>query len=120
MSDVLGLDRQMHEAYHLLLRDRAQTAAGISDRLGISRAQADEILARLAAAGLVEHAPDDPRRLLPVDPRRGLAPLIARRQAQLAAQQHVLSRSREAVAALTAEFTTVRPSAGHPSHSGSA
>ncbi|HZC27366.1 MAG TPA: helix-turn-helix domain-containing protein [Actinopolymorphaceae bacterium] len=113
MSDVLGLDRHMHEAYQLLLRHCAHTATGISHRLGISRTQADETLARLAAAGLVEHAPDDPRRLLPVDPRRGLAPLIARRQAQLTAQQQVLSRSREAVAALTAEFATAQ-GAGPP------
>jgi DNA-binding CsgD family transcriptional regulator len=104
MSDVLGLDRHMHEAYHLLLHESACTAVRISDRLGISRTQADNTLARLVTAGLVAHAPHDPRELVAVDPRRGLAPLIAQRQAALAADRRTLVRSQQAVAELAAAY----------------
>jgi DNA-binding CsgD family transcriptional regulator len=104
MSDVLGLDRHMHEAYHLLLHESACTAVRISDRLGISRTQADNTLARLVTAGLVAHAPHDPREVVAVDPRRGLAPLIAQRQAALAADRRTLVRSQQAVAELAAAY----------------
>ena len=104
MSDVLGLDRHMHEAYHLLLHECACTAARISDRLGISRTQADSTLARLVNAGLVAHASHDPRQLFAVDPRRGLAPLIARRQVELAAHRRALFRCQQAVAELAAAY----------------
>lgn len=105
MADVLGLDRNMHEAYQLLLHEGAACAARVSDRLGIPRAQADAALSRLEAASLIAPAPDNPTRVVPLDPRRGLAPLIARRQAQLIAKRHELSRSQEAFAALTAAYT---------------
>ncbi|MEQ4210290.1 LuxR C-terminal-related transcriptional regulator [Actinopolymorpha sp. B9G3] len=105
MSDVLGLDRSMREAYHLLLQGNVSTAARMTERLGISRAQGDRVVARLVAAGLAAASPEDPSRLIPLDPRRGLGPSIARRQAKLLAQQHELSRSQEAFAALVAAYT---------------
>src|SRR4051812_10496268 len=97
MSDVLGLDRDMHEAYHALLRERACTAADLCERLGMSPARAGAALDRLMAAGLVatvaagtphprRAAPQParaPRRWVPLDPRHSLAPLLARRQARL-------------------------------------
>lgn len=106
MSDVLGLDRNMREAYHLLLQGNVSTAVRMTERLGISRAQGDRVVARLTAAGLVAVSPEDPARLVPLDPRRGLGPTIARRQAKLLAQQHELSRSQEAFAALVAAYTS--------------
>ena len=105
MSDVLGLDGHMYEAYQLLLHERLSSPARVSARLGISRSQADATLARLAAASLVAPSPVDPTQLAPLDPRRGLAPVIAHRQAQLIAQQQELSRSQEAFAALAAAYT---------------
>lgn len=134
MSDVLGLDRQMHEAYRVLLDQRECTSAEVADRLGISRPIAEQTLQRLAAAGLVTPArPSDPTSsnatmstngtngtngtstngaihevvaLTPVDPRRTLGPLLARKQAQIAAQQQELARAHEAVAALASAYST--------------
>jgi DNA-binding NarL/FixJ family response regulator len=105
MSDVLGLDRSMREAYHLLLQGNVSTAARMAERLGISRAQTDQVVVRLTAAGLVAELPEDAGRLVPLDPRRGLGPSLARRQAKLLAQQHELSRSQEAFATLVAAYT---------------
>ncbi|WP_020578030.1 helix-turn-helix transcriptional regulator [Actinopolymorpha alba] len=104
MSDVLGLDRQMREAYHTLVRERACTAVQVSERLGIPRARAEEALDRLVAAGLVAPSPGEPRLLVPRDPRQSLGPLIAHRQASLIAAQQELIRSQEALAALTSVY----------------
>ncbi|GAB3426529.1 helix-turn-helix transcriptional regulator [Flindersiella endophytica] len=143
MSDVLGLDRQMHEAYRVLLDQRECTTAEVADRLGISRPVAEQTLQRLAAAGLVTPArpsgtispagnaasngshstttsnpvtsispgntngsTHDVVALTPVDPRRTLGPLLARKQAQIAAQQQELARAHEAVQALASAYST--------------
>jgi DNA-binding CsgD family transcriptional regulator/sugar-specific transcriptional regulator TrmB len=149
MSDVLGLDRQMHEAYRVLLDQRECTTAEVADRLGISRPLAEQTLQRLAAAGLVTPArpsstasaasnaasngsrststisttttsnpaaslspsttngsTHDVVALTPVDPRRTLGPLLARKQAQIAAQQQELARAHEAVAAMASAYST--------------
>lgn len=57
MSDVLGLDRDMHEAYHALLRERACTAADLCERLGMSPVRAGAALDRLMAAGWSPQSP---------------------------------------------------------------
>lgn len=110
MSDVLGLDRYMHEAYRVLLKQRECTTNDVADRLGISRPQAEQTLARLTAAGLAAttHTADSVQKteaVVPLDPRRSLAPLLGRKQAQLAAQQQELARAHEAVASLAAAYS---------------
>src|SRR5690606_30570775 len=112
MSDVLGLDRYMHEAYRVLLKHRECTTNDVADRLGISRPQAEQTLARLTAAGLAAttHSTDSVKKteaVVPLDPRRSLAPLLGRKQAQLAAQQQELARAHETVASLAAENPAV-------------
>src|SRR5690606_2262864 len=88
------------------------TTNDVADRLGISRPQAEQTLARLTAAGLAAttHSTDSVKKteaVVPLDPRRSLAPLLGRKQAQLAAQQQELARAHEAVASLAAEYSAV-------------
>lgn len=119
MSDVLGLDRDMHEAYHALLRERTCTAADLCERLGMSPARAGAALDRLMAAGLVatvaaggprppRAAPQParaPRRWVPLDPRHSLAPLLARRQARLIARQQEFARTQSALGQLASAYS---------------
>lgn len=116
MSDVLGLDRQMHEAYRVLIEERECSAADVADRLGVTRSFAEQTLQRLAAAGLIapangsaaaDQATDSASpTVVAIDPRQSLGPLLARKQAQLAAQQQELARAHDAVAALAAAYCT--------------
>jgi sugar-specific transcriptional regulator TrmB/DNA-binding CsgD family transcriptional regulator len=109
MWEVLGLDRQMRETYRMLLREQVCTAADVSERLGLSWSQAEDALDRLAAAGLAVPMPEAPHRIIPVDPQRSFGPLLARRQAEVAARQQELARTQEAVLTLVAAFSTREP-----------
>ncbi|HEY6738292.1 MAG TPA: helix-turn-helix domain-containing protein, partial [Actinopolymorphaceae bacterium] len=104
MPDILGLDRYMHEAYRILVRERQCTAARVAAHLGISRPDAEETLRRLETVGLAAQCGDDPRQLVPVDPQHTLGAALAKRQAKLLAEQQEVSKVRDAVSALASLF----------------
>lgn len=117
MPDAIGLDQYMREAYRILVRERECTTEQVAAQLGIPCLDARKTVERLAAVGLAATAPtssDEHQRLVPLDPQRTLAVKLARKQAELKAEQQELSRARESVASLVAEFTGSEATATDP------
>ncbi|MFI0262744.1 helix-turn-helix domain-containing protein [Streptomyces sp. NPDC017056] len=102
----LGVDPTAERVYRALLAQPHAEPAELACRTGIAEEEVDRSLDRLAGLALVRPSAEHPRRLYAVSPRLGMDILLARQQAELAAQQQRVEESRAAAARLVSEFAT--------------
>ncbi|MFH9423526.1 helix-turn-helix domain-containing protein [Streptomyces sp. NPDC017529] len=107
----LGVDPRAERVYRALLAQPHAEPAELACRTGISEEEVDRSLNRLAGLALVRPSAEHPRRLYAVSPRLGMDILLARQQAELAAQQQRVEESRAAAARLVSECATHQHSA---------
>ncbi|ANW18745.1 helix-turn-helix transcriptional regulator [Streptomyces clavuligerus] len=114
MLTGLGLSAAAESVYRaMLLHPRAGVAA-IAATTGDSEAEVREALDELSELALVRASAEDEGRLRVVSPDIGMEILMARRQAELAAEQQRLEASRAAAAQLISEYAELRPATPHP------
>jgi DNA-binding CsgD family transcriptional regulator len=105
MLAQLGLDSTTESVYRdLLAAPRDGGIAAMAVRLALSEEQVREALTRLSELALVRTSSEDPTRMHAISPHIGMELLLARQQAEMAAQQQRIEASRAAAARLISEF----------------
>lgn len=110
MLSQLGIDSVTEAVYRTML---ARPQGGIPDwaaRLGLSDSEVRRALTRLSELALVRVSTEDHSMIHPVNPLLALDALVARQQADLAAQAEQVEASKAAVAELIAEYSQQHPS----------
>ncbi|MFK8849430.1 helix-turn-helix domain-containing protein [Streptomyces sp. Ac-502] len=102
----LGVEPATESVYRALLAHPHASAAELAARTGMTGQEAERALGRLAGLALAHPSTERPGRLYAVSPRLGMDILLARQQAELAAQQQRVEESRAAAARLVSEFAT--------------
>ncbi|MFJ3310454.1 LuxR C-terminal-related transcriptional regulator [Streptomyces sp. NPDC086549] len=102
MLQTLGLDTASELAYRAMIRHPQDSLPELADRLGVSLRDVRKALDRLSELALVNAAPN-PSGFRAVNASIGMELLLARQQAELAAQQERIEASRAAAAQLIAE-----------------
>ncbi|MFE5538764.1 LuxR C-terminal-related transcriptional regulator [Streptomyces sp. NPDC056492] len=101
----LGLSATTEAVYRGLLAHPQDGVLDLADRLGLAEAEARSALDQLSELALVRSSAEDPGQLRAVSPRLGMEVLLARQQADLAAQQQRVEAARAAAAELIAEYS---------------
>ncbi|MFD9791969.1 LuxR C-terminal-related transcriptional regulator [Streptomyces sp. NPDC059070] len=114
MLTELGLDAAAESVYRAMLADPAGGVADIVARAGLPEHEVCAALDVLSELALVQPSADHEGGLRAVSPDLGMEILMARQQAELAAQQHRLEASRAVAAQLIAEYADLRPTAASP------
>jgi DNA-binding CsgD family transcriptional regulator/sugar-specific transcriptional regulator TrmB len=114
MLTALGLDSAAETVYRAMLRHPAAGVADLAAAVGVPEEDVRDALDTLSELALVRPAAGDAGRLRAVSPDIGMEILMARQQAQLAAQQERLEASRAAAAQLISEYAELRPATSHP------
>ncbi|MFE6867233.1 helix-turn-helix domain-containing protein [Kitasatospora sp. NPDC057692] len=114
MLTALGLDTAAEAVYRVMLAHPDDGVAAVAHRLGQSEQQVRAALDRLSELALLRPSAERQGELRAVSPDIGMEILMARQQAELAAQQMRVEASRAAAAELIAEYAQLRPAAGHP------
>ncbi|MFJ8085637.1 helix-turn-helix domain-containing protein [Streptomyces sp. NPDC096205] len=114
MLTTLGLDPVVETVYRAMLRHPAAGVVALADAVGLPEEELRRALDTLSELALVRPAAGDAGRLRAVSPDIGMEILMARQQAQLAAQQQRLEASRAAAAQLISEYAELRPASSHP------
>ncbi|MFD5618566.1 helix-turn-helix domain-containing protein [Streptomyces yangpuensis] len=114
MLTELGLDARAEAVYRAMLMEPGSGVAALAGAVGIGEGDVREALDLLSELALVQPSADDSGRLRAVSPDIGMEILMARGQAELAAQQQRLEASRAAAARLISEYSELRPAARHP------
>lgn len=109
MLASLGLNKLTEEVYLAMLSHPGHGVAEITRLLDRTEHDVREALDELHELSLVRPSGQD--RLHVVTPELGMEALLARQQADLAAQQQRVEASRAAAAQLIAQFADVRPAA---------
>ncbi|MEU6576281.1 helix-turn-helix transcriptional regulator [Streptomyces sp. NPDC046805] len=104
MLDLLGLDSQTEAVYRAMLAHPQDGVEDLVSRLGMPAQEIRDALDRLSELALVRISTEDPSQLHAVSPHLGMEILLARQQAELAAQQQRVEASRAAAARLISEF----------------
>lgn len=110
----LGLDGTAEAVYRIMLVRPQLGERDIARSLELSEPEVREALERLGELTLVRPSYEFPHRLRAVPPAAGMEVLVARRQAELAADQQRLEASREAAARLVADFASLAPAVSGP------
>jgi DNA-binding CsgD family transcriptional regulator/sugar-specific transcriptional regulator TrmB len=110
----LGLESEAEAVYRGMLAHPAEGVAALCERLGLSDDAVRRGLDRLSELALVRPSYEEPGRLRAVSPDVGMEILLARQQAELAAQQQRVESSRAAAALLIAEYAELRPATAAP------
>ncbi|MQT04393.1 helix-turn-helix domain-containing protein [Streptomyces jumonjinensis] len=108
MLDQLGLDPAAESVYRELLASPDSGVAALATRLALSEHEVREALTKLSELALVRVSTEDSTRMHAVSPHIGMEILLARQQAEIAAQQQRIETSRVAAARLISEFTHYR------------
>ncbi|MFH8218444.1 LuxR C-terminal-related transcriptional regulator [Streptomyces sp. NPDC018057] len=103
MRPVLGLDPIAESVYREMLVHPLEGVAALAERTGHSVEDVREACDRLSELTLVQPSGEHGGRLRAIAPDLGMEVLIARQQAELAAQQAQLEASRAAAVRLIAE-----------------
>ncbi|GAA1192028.1 DNA-binding CsgD family transcriptional regulator [Kitasatospora gansuensis] len=114
MLTTLGLDSTSEAVYRAMLAHPQDGVTALSERL---RRPEDEIrrsLDTLSELALLRPSGERAGALRAVSPDIGMEILMARQQAELAAQQLRIEASRAAAAQLIAEYADLRPATSHP------
>ncbi|MFD9379377.1 LuxR C-terminal-related transcriptional regulator [Streptomyces sp. NPDC059999] len=114
MLTTLGLDAASESVYRAMLADPSGGVAELVARTGQSEHSVRDALDLLSELALVRPSAEREGRLRAVSPDIGMEILMARQQAELAAQQQRLEASRAAAAQLIAEYADLRPAASSP------
>ncbi|MFB8243350.1 LuxR C-terminal-related transcriptional regulator [Kitasatospora purpeofusca] len=114
MLAVLGLDTTSEAVYRAMLAHPREGVTGLAASLGLPQDEIRRSLDRLSTLALIRPSYDRAGELRAVSPEVGLELLMARQQAELAAQQLRIEASRSAAAQLIAEYADLTPAVGHP------
>ncbi|MEV8100329.1 helix-turn-helix transcriptional regulator [Kitasatospora sp. NPDC085879] len=113
MLEILGLDQEAERLYRLMLAHPHDGVVELSQRFAAPPAQIRRLLDRLSGLALVHPAAQEGEfpgtGFRPVPPEVAMELLLARQQADLAAQQLKIEASRAAAARLIAECSALRP-----------
>ncbi|MFR9799989.1 helix-turn-helix domain-containing protein [Streptomyces sp. MS06] len=104
MLDALGLDTVTDAVYRMMLTHPDDGVTDLCDRLGLTEQALYTALTRLSEMALVRRASGDSQRMHAVRPHLAMEILLARKQAEVAAQQQQLEESRAAAVRLISEF----------------
>ncbi|WP_031009943.1 helix-turn-helix domain-containing protein [Streptomyces sp. NRRL F-5727] len=113
MLSALGLDTMAEAVYRAMLADPRGGVAALAARVGATEQQVRDGLDVLSELALVRPSADSGG-LRAVSPDLGMEVLMARQQAQIAAQQQRLEASRAAAAQLISEYADLRPAGASP------
>ncbi|GGT02477.1 MULTISPECIES: helix-turn-helix domain-containing protein [Streptomyces] len=111
MLDVLGLDAATDAVYREMLAHPDDGVTELCRRTGLAEGAVHTALDRLSEMALIRPASGDARRLHAVRPHLAMEILLARKQAEVAAQQQQLEESRAAAVRLISEFAGDDPEA---------
>ncbi|PBC79126.1 regulatory LuxR family protein [Streptomyces sp. TLI_235] len=114
MLTALGLDTASEAVYRAMLAHPREGVTALAERLGLDRAEVRRSLDLLSELALIRPSYERDGELCAVAPDVGMELLMARQQAELAAQQLRIEASRAAAAQLIAEFSAIGPSASGP------
>jgi DNA-binding CsgD family transcriptional regulator/sugar-specific transcriptional regulator TrmB len=114
MLGTLGLDHTSEAVYRSLLAYPNEGVAELSLRLGEPEEAVRLALDMLSELALLRPSHDREGQLRAVSPQVGMELLMARQQADLAAQQLRIEASRVAAAQLIAEYADVQSPGSHP------
>ncbi|MFH9575347.1 LuxR C-terminal-related transcriptional regulator [Streptomyces sp. NPDC017230] len=112
MLGLLGLDASAEEVYRAMLEHRGKGVAELAEVLGRPERDIRSALDRLHELSLVRSSHAEA--LHAVSPELGMEVLLARQQAELAAQQQRVEASRAVAARLIAQFADQGTSARQP------
>ncbi|MFC8716620.1 LuxR C-terminal-related transcriptional regulator [Kitasatospora sp. NPDC057198] len=115
MLDALGLDAEAEAVYRRMLADPRAGIAALALGSGLSEERVRGGLDRLEALALVQPSAREESGFRAVGPETAMELLLARQQAELAAQQLRVEASRAAAAQLIAECSALRPAAADAS-----
>lgn len=114
MLATLGLDATAEAVYRTMLARPRDGVRAIADQLGVTEAEIRTSLDLLSELALIRPSYEREGELHAVPPEVGMEILMARQQAELAAQQLRIESSRAAAAQLIAEFADLSPAASSP------
>ncbi|SEP09352.1 LuxR C-terminal-related transcriptional regulator [Actinacidiphila rubida] len=112
MLETLGLSAEAAAVYQVMLSHPAADVAGLAGASGLTPAQVHDCLDELGQYMLVRASGEHPGQLRAVSPEIGLADMITRQEADLAARQAHLAASRAAVTRMVAERADHRTTQG--------
>ncbi|WP_225827961.1 LuxR C-terminal-related transcriptional regulator [Streptomyces naphthomycinicus] len=111
MLDALGLDPVTDAVYRAMLAHPDDGVSELCGRTSLAEGAVHAALDRLSEMALIRPASGDTRRLHAVRPHLAMQILLARKQAEVAAQQQQLEESRAAAVRLISEFAGEDPGA---------
>ncbi len=114
MLGTLGLDAASEAVYRSMLAHPQDGVAELVHRLELPESAVRQALDTLSELSLLRPSHDRQGELRAVSPDVGMELLMARQQADLAAQQLRIEASRAAAAQLIAEYADLRPASTHP------
>ncbi|MFD7258115.1 LuxR C-terminal-related transcriptional regulator [Streptomyces sp. NPDC059874] len=114
MLATLGLDTTAEAVYRAMLANPRDGVKALAERLGTPEADVRRSLDTLSELALIRPSYEQAGELRPVSPEVGMEILMARQQAELAAQQLRIEASRAAAAQLIAEFADLTPATASP------
>ncbi|QKW20955.1 helix-turn-helix domain-containing protein [Kitasatospora sp. NA04385] len=114
MLETLGLDAEAEAVYRRMLAEPQAGVAALAAGLGLAEERVRGGLDRLSALALVQPSDREGIGFRAVGPEAAMELLLARQQAELAAQQLRVEASRAAAAQLIAECSALRPTAAGP------
>jgi DNA-binding CsgD family transcriptional regulator/sugar-specific transcriptional regulator TrmB len=112
MLETLGLTAAAAAVYQAMLDHPGYGVDQLADACGLTPAHVHDCLNELGQLMLVRASIDHPGQMRAVDPEIGLADLMARQEAELAARQARLAASRAAVTKMVAERAEQRATHG--------
>lgn len=111
---TLGLDSTAEAVYRSMLARPRDGVRALADHIGVSEADVRRSLDLLSELALIRPSYEREGELRAVSPEVGMEILMARQQAELAAQQLRIEASRAAAAQLIAEFADLSPAGSSP------
>ncbi|MFE2289355.1 LuxR C-terminal-related transcriptional regulator [Streptomyces sp. NPDC059443] len=114
MLATLGLDATAEALYRTMLARPRDGVRALADQIGTSEAEIRRSLDLLSELALIRPSYEQAGELRAVPPEVGMEILMARQQAELAAQQLRIEASRAAAAQLISEFADLSPAASGP------
>lgn len=109
MLETIGLDSSAELIYRSMLRHPGDGLKALAERVGLSDATVRQSLDGLSELALIRPSAREAIGFRPVAPEAAMEVLLARQQAELAAQQLRVEQSRAAAAQLIAECSALRP-----------
>ncbi|QKW21158.1 helix-turn-helix transcriptional regulator [Kitasatospora sp. NA04385] len=112
MFEALGLSVESGLVYRAMLDHPTDSVDGLARRCALAPGRIRDCLDELGALMLVRASAEHPGRMRAIDPAVGLADMLARQEADLAARQAALAASRAAVTRMVADRAEHRAAHG--------